>query len=186
VKRTRRSRLLRSYRVVILLPYSCTRGCNGDVSTVPYAHTTHTHVCARLQGMRCAHAARTEPATTRRKSIFARASRGASPEASRGRISRPKQAQQTSTSGLLSGCPNHVGTAAERLHGSDCKISACGAAFWHTHTTATASSARGAHRVMMIPIKRRRRQPSNLAGGGGGDGDPCCTYMAHERCTQRA
>ena len=151
---------------------------------VPYAHTTHTHVWARVQGMRCAHAARTEPATTRRKNTFAADPHDPLPDS----IKRPHieaNKRNRPPSGLLSGCPNHVGTAAERLHGSDCKISAW-AAFWHTHTTATASSARGAHRVMMIPIKHRRRQPSNPAGGRGGDGDPCCTYMAHERCTQRA
>ena len=148
-------------------------------------HTPRTPTCA--QGFRAcdAHTLRAQSQPQRAEKAFLHAHPAAHPEASSGRISRPKQAQQTSTSGLLSGCPNHVGTAAERLHGSDCKISAW-AAFWHTHTTATASSARGAHRVMMIPIKHRRRQPSNLAGGGGGDGDQCCTYMAHERCTQRA
>lgn len=108
------------------------RGSKRDFWTRSHAHDTHTHVCARVQGMRCAHAARTEPATTRRKNIFAADPHDPLPDS----IKRPHieaNKRNRPPSGLLSGCPNHVGTAAERLHGSDCKISAW-AAFWHTHT----------------------------------------------------
>ena len=148
-------------------------------------HTPRTPTCA--QGSRAcdAYTLRAQSQPQRAEKTFLQLIHTTlCPIASSGRISR-----QTSATDLPLACSAAARTTWARLP-SGCTDptakSQLGPPFGtHTHH-ATASSARGAHGVMMIPIKHRRRQPSNLAGGGGGDGDPCCTYMAHERCTQRA